>query len=360
MADQFDALVSGSSGDPEQQRALAQALRRQSALGQMMQLTGDRTIAPAGESQQQDAVKQAGQIGSERQAQARLSQTLALQQASQAEEVRNHNMENQRSLENNKNNADTRKAINDQNSAIRQQMADIAQQNADQKGAAKAQGKPVPDGEFQKLAAMQDSVSSVTDAKNSFRPEYAGTGLPGGRNATNWLASNVPGVVTQNAQDANNFWQNYGRGFTLDEMHNKFGARLTKTEMDRFEQFHINPNMDPATISKNLDQIQSFLVNKLGRRVDELKAGGYSGDQLDLVDPRKSLPTGAPAAPKTGADKYRAQAAAPPVAAPAPAAPTPPPMLALPQAMNAQPKPQQAPFVPGLNNLFQGMPSGNG
>jgi hypothetical protein len=382
--DMYSALVGGAPTDQQSQMALAQALRRQSQLGQLGQLSGDRVLAPAGENMVADAQKGATSISNERARQAAQAQALTFHNDQQqheadalAQQMKIANMTDSRSRdEANATNALRQSLLTqkDQDAADRAAAAQAAKAEAAEHG-----GKPIPDGEFQKLSAYKDAAESVDQSLSTFKPEYAGAGKVIPRTATNWLASNMPstagalGAVNPTDQAANNWYQNYGRGFTMDEMHNKFGARLTNNEQQIFEQYHINPNMDAPTIVTNLTQIGAKAREKLNERLDALEAAGYNKDQIATIRSSVAPVTGVPgAAPTPGgapgaatpaaaapsvADKYRTAAK---TALTMPAAPVSAPTSSLPMATGGQPPintgGMRLPTIPGLQtgNLYSG------
>jgi hypothetical protein len=362
MADQYDAMVSGVPTDPDQQRVLAQALRRQATLGQMYQATGDRVISPLGEGMSADAEKQGQTIAGEREKQSALAQTLALHQQQMAQTRAIADQSNQRMIDQNASNDQLRRDL------LTQRDQDALDRQNEKKG--DVPGKPIPMGTFKDVSALKDSYDAISDSIANYKPEYSGAGKTS-RNATNYLSANFPmvsgalGVVNQDDKDAANWYQNYGRNFTIDEMHRLFGARISPTEMATFEKYHINPNQSPDVQMQNMTQIQSRVGAKINQRLDALKAGGYNSDQIDTMRPESAGNSGAAAAGASPASKYVA-AATQAVAAPKPpAAPAAPGMAApagpmLPQSQPGQmPMRPQAPFVPGLNNLFQGLPQGS-
>ena len=112
MADLFSALIGGTPTDPDQQAALAQALRGQSLLGTLYSATGDSPLGPIGKQLTQGALAQADSLGQNRMAAARQTSEDAFrqaqmanmtaeqqqQQAQLAETVRQHNLENQQKM----------------------------------------------------------------------------------------------------------------------------------------------------------------------------------------------------------------------------------------------------------------------
>jgi hypothetical protein len=360
MADQYDAMVSGVSTDPDQQRMLANQLRRQATLGQMYQATGDRVIAPLGESLSADTEKQGQTIAGEREKQSALAQTLALHQQQMAQTRAIADQNNQRQIDQNASNDQLRRDLLTQRDADAQARQDAKK--------ADAPGKPLPMGTFKDVSSLKDSYDAITDSINNYKPEYSGAGKVS-RNATNYLSANFPavsgalGVVDQGDKDAANWYQNYGRNFTIDEMHRLFGARISPTEMATFEKYHINPNQSPDVQMQNMTQIQKRVGDKINQRLDALKAGGFNSDQIETMRPESPGNSGAAAAGASPAANYvkaatQAVTAPKPSAAPGLAAPS---GQMLPQANppGQMPMRPQAPFVPGLNNLFQGLPQGS-
>jgi len=68
-SDIYAALVGEGPSTKEKQAALVDLLRRQSALAQVAQLSGDATLAPIGQQQARQADQQAAQLQEQQQAQ---------------------------------------------------------------------------------------------------------------------------------------------------------------------------------------------------------------------------------------------------------------------------------------------------
>jgi len=310
--DVFAALTGGAPTDAARQAALADALRRQSQLGQLYAMSGDRVLAPQGEAMQHAALSGGQDIATERKAQ--IAQALEQQHYAQAQ------AQEQASLA-------ERKREADMTDARQREMQKLLLQNRldvqDEKNAAKgAGGEKLPATTIKELEEYRDSAQDINDAANSYQNGFGGFG----RNMENFLAQK--GFGTQSQKVAQNWWANYGRQFTLDEMHRRFGARLTPQEMARFEQFHIDPNMSDAQIKMNLQQLQQQFGGLLERRVNDLKAGGYNPGFLDSIMAGRK---GTTAAPNPG-DKYLPQPNASGGPAAQGAATQVPPMQRAPQA----------------------------
>jgi hypothetical protein len=253
--DVFSALVGGAPSDASKQQALAQTLRGQNKMGQVLSLTGDRVLGPYGKGMQDAAMHSAQGVAGDREKAATLAETKAYRDASAlqaqnalAEEKRWHDMQQ----------------------TMLGDKLDMALQIKQGKA-----GKPLSASAQKELEAQGDTLSGINDALNSFKPEYAGTGLPGGRSLANTIAGNVPALATQNAKDAQNWWANYNRVFSLPEIHRLFGARFTAPEQERFSKAHITENMTPEQIQQNLPQLKSQFQRMMARRLHDYASQGY-------------------------------------------------------------------------------------
>lgn len=334
--DTYDAMMSGAPTDPQRQAALAQQLRQQALFGKLGMLTGDRVLGPGGTHLTSEADAQGKEIMSEREHEAQMR-----------EAIRQHQVEQQHQEAQ----LQQQREIADQSDKRAREIAALAwgtrKDIADEKAGKPGKEPIIPAKEVDKLQTLRDSVNNVGASKASFKDDYAGAS----HILTNTMAKY--GVGTAGSKEAANWWQNYGRGFTLDEMHRLYGARLSPQEMAIFEQYHIAPGMDAGQIRTNLEQIHHFLYNKFNddaadfpdspTRINAMRSGIHAP-----VDPNNPQ-----AQPNTASSKYLKAAGAPPVqAAPQMAVPRPPttPNSMLPQSLGVQP--QINPFAnPGANLL---------
>jgi hypothetical protein len=330
--DLYSALIGGAPRQADQQAALAKALRDQQFLGSLGQASGDRVLAPLGASMVKGAQSGAQDIAAEREKQ---------QQLDTQEHWRNiqeGHYNDQVAYQKAKDAADNanRLSVAGLLAGNRVDIQDMKDKTALAEKAAKdAKGLTIPKGTADNLMNLKDSVDGVADAASTYKPGFGGVG----RNAENWIAANVSPLSTQNMKAAQNWWANYGRQFTLDEMHRLYGARLSPQEMATFEKFHINQNMDDDQIQQNLSQIHTFLDNKLGKHVDDLRAGGYNPGFLDQVRPQSSVAN----QPRPG-DKYMQQP------------PNPAKAQMLQQTLSGGGG--QMPQIPQTGSMLTGMPNG--
>lgn len=260
--DLYSALVGGAPTDPQRQAALAQALRQRAQTGNILQASGDRVIAPMGQQMVGESDRGAQQIAQEREKQQQLDTMEHYRQAEAgrfqqdlAEKAREANMTDARMRE----------------------LAELASNTKlELKGA--GGGKPMPNKEFDELSGMYDSLRGVKQTMGNFQPGYGGTG----RNVENYIAAKLGNYAPDSMKNAQNFWANYGRQFTLPELKATIGVRHNQYMQQLFEQYHIDPNMADDQITKNLGQIHDQLTNRLKERVKALQSqginiGGFEG-----------------------------------------------------------------------------------
>jgi hypothetical protein len=299
MSDQYDALISGAPTDKETQLALAAQLRRQAQLGELYGMTGDRVLAPAGKEMMSGAMSGAQDISSER--------ARAAQLAQEADQQRIANARNQANDTWTHTHGDAELAEQKAGLAQAMQIAKMADQrqrdidaanNAEKLQAKQptGDGKPLPAAVTKILDAKRDVLDDISNAANNFKPEYAGA-AQGFKNWEGTHSALMPWSVDPNTKAGANWWQQYGRNFTLDEMHAKFGARVSPTEMALFEKYHISPGMDADTIKNNITQIRDALAKHYGNELDVQDAPNiYSKAEINAY--RRSLPGAAVAAPQ--------------------------------------------------------------
>lgn len=337
--DQYSAMVGGAPTDAQSQQALAEHLRRQALLGQLALSTGDRVAGPLGKNLEENSMQGAEHIQADREKHAQMAQALTFHQ---------QQMEHEQAA------LSQTAEIAKQHNITMEDIAKLAyKKGIDVQGlrneGKEGGGKPIPSGQQKTLDALSDSLDGINNAIEGYKSGFGNTGLPGGRSLTNWAAANTPGLTTQNAKDAQNWWGQYGRHFTLPEMHSLFGARLNKQEMSRFEQYHIDPNMDDDQIVKNLQQIKVQHEKMISERATALRAGGYKADEvqeyLDRVKPKGPEA----AAPNPVEARIAARRAQPPAAA----QPPPAPFSMLPASMQ-----NAGPINPNATSLFGGIGGG--
>lgn len=279
MSDIYSALMGSPPTDSDQMNALAAALRRQQALGAVMQSTGDRVLGPQGQQLQ-------GEVGSdvslmqkarENQQQFQMNQQYRQDQAENMRAERANQLavaaEMAKSREDVANTgAQSRITVADMNDAVKKAIAD---QKAIEKNY-----KPLPVKLDDELQIAQNQAQDFNGVAATYKPEYASSaGIFGGHALANSLAA--MGIGTEGSKERQNWWANFNRTYNNPAIHAQFGARFTPAEMARWDAAMINPNMDDATIKKNLRQLQEVLERHRGSLIDNLKRGPYDPDQVE-------------------------------------------------------------------------------
>jgi hypothetical protein len=336
MDDLYSALVEGVPTQSDRQAALAAALRRQNIMGQLGAASGDRTLAPLGENLQRGAMSGANDISKERenQQQQDIAQQWHAQQTQHEQEQLAQQMKIAQMTDARQ--RDLAAALGQNRLAV----ADERQENKPPKPA-----KPVPTTAAKELSQMEDSLEGVKGAQSSYQPGFGGAA----RGVENW-ASTAPGlsaVMPDSAKDAQNWWANYGRQFTMPELKATVGLRHNQYMQELFESYHLKPSMQDDQIATNLGQIHNQLQSRMSRRVKELSDQGY-----DISGYAQYLPgqSGAAQGQQSPGSKYL-QAVRPPPQAQAPQAQQP---NFLRQSMQANPlvnpllNPQAGLFSGGL------------
>ncbi len=277
MDDLYSALIEGVPTQSDRQAALAAALRQQNILGQLGMASGDRTMAPTGKNLMAGANTGAEEIAKEREAQQQQQMVQAWHQQQAAHEQAQ--LEQQMKIA----------TMNDQR---QRELAQLLAQNRlavqDEKNTGKAEkpAKPVPTTTAKELSQMEDSLEGVKGAVSAYQPGFGGAS----RSLENW-ASTAPGlsaVMPQSAKDAQNWWANYGRQFTLPELKATVGLRHNQYMQELFESYHLKPSMQDDQIKTNLGQIHDQLYSRLSRRVNELKNQGYNIEGYEQYLPGNS------------------------------------------------------------------------
>jgi len=275
MVDIYSAIVGEPPTEREKLDALAKKLRGRSMVGQLGMLTGDKVLAPMGQGIGAQAEAQAEKIGSfqarrrELEAQEAMRAASALERAKEAEINRQHDLSM----------LGQRQSFDASQSALSRALdKELAQIKA------KDGGEDYTDLKFndvRKLTADVAEADAISGVISNFKDEYAGTGLPGGRAISNWAASK--GYGDKETKDAQKWWADWDRAYTLPVRNEMFGAALTATEQAAWEKANISPDMTPAQIREATATIEKIKRDVLARERETLKSAKFNPKQVDTA-----------------------------------------------------------------------------
>jgi hypothetical protein len=139
-----------------------------------------------------------------------------------------------------------------------------------------ASGKPLRQGDADKLDEQVTNFNYLQDSLNSFQPEYAGNTITG--EAENWFQGKI-GTGTPGQRD---WWSNFRTADNLIR-NSLFGASLTEGEKSAYGQTTVTPDMSPEEVRRNIDRRVEIAQGVLERKVNRLRAAGYNRDEIDAT-----------------------------------------------------------------------------
>ncbi len=139
---------------------------------------------------------------------------------------------------------------------------------------------------FEKKAIDLSSVSSLIER---FSDDYSG-GLPGQQAASNLLSS--AGMGSEAMDESNEWWGDWNKYYENVARHELFGSALTAAEQKAWRQSTITPSMDPEQIRSRLktlgalnQKLASYMANNaLNKRWDPTYVKGV----MDVVLPEEA------------------------------------------------------------------------
>lgn len=140
-----------------------------------------------------------------------------------------------------------------------------------------AGGKPLPETAATRVDNEVGQYTAISSALKSFKDDYAGNTIVGGlENTLQGLNSNI-GTPGQR-----NWWADFQRvdNAVRNEL---FGATLTPSEQNAYENTTITPSMDPKIIRENLRKRSDIIETALERRRRFLIANGYDEDAVNIL-----------------------------------------------------------------------------
>lgn len=141
--------------------------------------------------------------------------------------------------------------------------------------AASRPGKPMRQGDADKLAEQVDSYAALKDALGGFEDDFAGNTVTG--RLENW----AQGALDVGTPGQRQWWANF---YAADNLirNSLFGASLTDGEKQAYAQTTVDPSMSPATVKKNIEERLEIARKALGRRTGRLRAT-FNNEEIDAA-----------------------------------------------------------------------------
>lgn len=284
--DLYSALI-GKSPDAEGQKAIAAALRRRRAFGELGALTGDPVLQSFAKEQLASADNAADQLQATRLADVDDAQTRSYQEGQLGhmggvlkESIRAQDMDD----------STTRRG---QDMNLLEAMF-RAERGA---GASKVPRLRVSDIKglqdlAQDVGSMEGIESFIKNGGKFGAVEFAGVPIPGARSLKNALAAR--GIASKEDKQAFQAKQAFDRLYTLGARNRLFGATLTSNEQTAWENANPSIRQSDAQIAEAIPILRKVIAARLESTRKGLKAENYSPEAVDYFSsiPGLNLPVG--------------------------------------------------------------------
>jgi hypothetical protein len=269
--DIYSSLIGKAPSKKEEQKAIADALRRKRAFGELATLTGDKVLQPFGKEQLDMADKAAKQLQETRLADVDNDQTAAYQTGQLQhmggvldESIRSSNMRD----------ATTRRG------------QDISLLAATLRAAGKGKAPPrlrVSDIKnlqdlSQDIGSMQGLEKFLGEGGKFGAVEIGGVPIPGSRSLSNALASR--GLGSKEAKKSFLAKQEFDRLYTLGARNRLFGATLTPNEQTAWENANPSIRQSDEQIAEAIPILRKVLQQRLKNMGAGLAKEGYNAEAI--------------------------------------------------------------------------------
>lgn len=271
--DIYEALIGKAPTKKEEQKAIADVLRRKRAFGELATLTGDRVLGNLGEDQLRMADAAAKRIGETRLADVDNEQTAAYQ-TGQLGHMKDLLAENARTA--------------NMRDATARRGQDISLLAATLRAQAVGKGRAPPKLRVsdiknlqdlsQDIGSMQGLEKFLSEGGRFGAVEVAGVPIPGGRFLSNTLASR--GLGTKEAKKAFLAKQEFDRLYTLGARNRLFGATLTPNEQTAWENANPSIRQSDAQIAEAIPILRKVLQQRLQNMSAGLAKEGYNAEAI--------------------------------------------------------------------------------
>lgn len=139
-----------------------------------------------------------------------------------------------------------------------------------------ATGKPLRQGDGDKLEKEVGTYAALKDGLANFQDDFAGNAWTGD------LENVAQGIIGTGTPGQRLWWSNFRA--TDNQIRNSlYGASLTAGEKQAYDQTTVNPRMRPEEIRKNIALRAEIVRKAMARKVARFKAGGYNPAEIDAA-----------------------------------------------------------------------------
>lgn len=300
MDDLYSYLIGGEVPAGKQTKAVADALRRRSEMGQLAQLTGDKVLAPLGAGMGKQADEYADALQKTRQ--------FGIESGQRNRQLDQTNTYQTGQLEHMKGVLDETHRGNTLDHIYQMMMAQAAQEKAAKTGT----GGKIPklrQGDIKDLQDMSQTLGAIKglddfikEGGNFGAVEVGGHAIPGARGLKNTMAAY--GMGSDADKKSYLAKQTWDRLYTLAERNRLFGATLTNNEQKSWRDANPTSNLTDKQIREALPIMQKVLKHRLDSKVSGLTKEGYNPEAMadyadvpgvNLPQAGDSIPASAPA-----------------------------------------------------------------
>lgn len=270
--DIYASLIGKAPSKKEEQKAIADALRRKRAFGELAALSGDKVLQPFGREQLEAADAAAKQIQNTRLADVDNEQTAAYQ-SGQLQHMGGLLDESIRA-------ANMRDATARRGQDISLLAATLRAMKSGTKAPPRLRVSDIKNLQdlSQDIGSMQGLEKFLSEGGKFGAVEVAGVPIPGSRSLSNALASR--GLGSKEAKKSFLAKQEFDRLYTLGARNRLFGATLTPNEQTAWENANPSIRQSDAQIAEAIPILRKVLQQRLKNMGTGLAKEGYNAEAI--------------------------------------------------------------------------------
>jgi hypothetical protein len=288
--DIYAAMMGEPPSEEEKLQALSRQLRARQQIGQTGQILGGRLLKQPSAQILGDVNEQVGKMSALGARKRELTAQEEMARMNDAEQAKAAALDREfRAGESEKERA-FRAQENAQQRALSRSLAAMKEKEPEYR---KFSSKDI-----QGLSEKKEEIDYLDSVVSNFKPEYAGLGVPGGRALSNAIASK--GLGTEGMKNAQKWWMDWEKSYTLPTRNKLFGSALTAPERKAWNDASITKDMTPEQIQQNIAIISDLRQKAVNRMGESFKVEGFNPETVDSMfgPSAEEVVTGKPGKPK--------------------------------------------------------------